>query len=129
MTAFDPCEASINSITDALRENRTTSLALVEYYLDRMARFDSSGPRLNAVPVLNSDARAEAIASDERRARGETLGQLDGIPYTVKDSYRVAGMTVAAGSPAFAKLCASQDSFAIEQLRHHRLPIERKAEA
>jgi len=117
MTAFDPCEASINSITDALRENRTTSLALVEYYLDRMARFDSSGPRLNAVPVLNSDARAEAIASDERRARGETLGQLDGIPYTVKDSYRVAGMTVAAGSPAFAKLRASQDSFAIEQLR------------
>lgn len=117
MTAFDPCEASINSITDALRENRTTSLALVEYYLNRMARFDSSGPRLNAVPVLNSDARAEAIASDERRARGETLGQLDGIPYTVKDSYRVAGMTVAAGSPAFAKLRASQDSFAIEQLR------------
>ena len=117
MTAFDPFEASITAISDALRENRTTSLALVEYYLDRVSRFDSSGPRLNAVPVLNADARAEAIASDERRARGETLGPLDGIPYTVKDSYRVAGMTVAAGSPAFAKLRASQDSFAIEQLR------------
>jgi amidase len=117
MTGFDPFEASITAISDALRENRTTSLALVEYYLDRVSRFDSSGPRLNAVPVLNADARAEAIASDERRARGETLGPLDGIPYTVKDSYRVAGMTVAAGSPAFAKLRASQDSFAIEQLR------------
>ncbi|MFZ4078423.1 MAG: amidase [Microbacteriaceae bacterium] len=117
MTAFDPCEASINSITDALRANRTTSLALVEYYLKRMEQFDSSGAHLNAVPVLNSAARDEAIASDERRARGETLGPLDGIPYTVKDSYRVAGMTVAAGSPAFAKLRASQDSFAIEQLR------------
>lgn len=117
MTTFDPFEASITAIADALRENRTTSLALVEYYLDRMARFDSSGPHLNAVPVLNADARDEAIASDERRARGETLGPLDGIPYSVKDSYRVAGMTVAAGSPAFAKLRANEDAFAIEQLR------------
>jgi amidase len=117
MTAFDPFEASISAIADALRENRTTSLDLVEYYLDRMSRFDSSGPHLNAVPVLNADARSEAIASDERRARGETLGPLDGIPYTVKDSYRVAGMTVAGGSPAFAKLRANEDSFAIEQLR------------
>jgi len=117
MTAFDPFEASIIAISDALRENRTTSVHLVEYYLDRMSRFDSSGPRLNAVPVLNADALSEAIASDERRARGETLGPLDGIPYTVKDSYRVAGMTVAAGSPAFAKLRANEDSFAIEQLR------------
>lgn len=117
MTVFDPFEASIKSIADALQERRTTSLALVEYYLDRMSRFDSSGPHLNAVPVLNADARSEAIASDERRARGETLGPLDGIPYTVKDSYRVAGMTVAGGSPAFAKLRANEDSFAIEQLR------------
>ena len=117
MTTFDPFEASISAIADALRENRTTSLDLVEYYLDRMARFDSSGPHLNAVPVLNADARAEAMASDERRARGETLGSLDGIPFTVKDSYRVAGMTVSAGSPAFAKLRANEDSFAIEQLR------------
>jgi amidase len=117
MTTFDPFEASISAIADALRENRTTSLDLVEYYLDRMSRFDSSGPHLNAVPVLNADARAEAMASDERRARGETLGPLDGIPFTVKDSYRVAGMTVSAGSPAFAKLRAKEDSFAIEQLR------------
>ncbi len=114
---FTPFEASIADIQAALRDGRTTSVALVEYYLDRIAQFDKSGPTLNAVPVLNQDALAEARASDDRRARNETLGPLDGIPFTVKDSYRVAGMTVAAGSPAFEHLRATEDSFAIEQLR------------
>jgi amidase len=114
---FNPYEASIAAIQRALADGRTTSLALVEYYLDRIARLDQSGPTLNAVPVLNPDARAEAMESDDRRARGESRGPLDGIPYTVKDSYRVAGMTVAGGSPAFTKLRATEDAFAIEQLR------------
>jgi len=114
---FNPYEASIVDVQRALAEGRTTSATLVDYYLDRIARLDKSGPRLNALPVLNPDARADAIESDARRARGESFGPLDGIPYTVKDSYRVAGMTVAAGSPAFANLRAHEDSFAIEQLR------------
>jgi amidase len=46
-----------------------------------------------------------------------TLGPLDGIPYTAKDSYMVAGLTVASGSPAFADLVAQKDAFTIERLR------------
>ncbi len=61
---------------------------------------DVAGPTLNAVVVRNPDAEAEAAAADARRAAGATLGPLDGIPYTAKDSYMVQGLTVAAGSPA-----------------------------
>jgi amidase len=114
---FNPYEASISDIKSALRDGTTTSVALVDYYLDRIDRFDKTGPKLNSVPILNPDARAQARESDDRRARGEQLGPLDGIPFTVKDNYRVAGMTVAAGSPAFVALRAKEDSFAIEQLR------------
>ena len=35
----------------------------------------------------------------------------------VKDNYRVSGMTVAGGSPAFTELTACEDAFVIEQLR------------
>ena len=66
---------------------------------------------------MNPDASAEARASDERRARGAVLGPLDGIPYTAKDSYAVRGLTVAAGSPAFAHLVAQRDAFTVERLR------------
>ncbi len=110
-------EASIADLRAALESGATTSVALVEAYLDRIARFDGSGPCLNAVPVLNPDALAEAQASDARRAAGQVRGPLDGIPYTAKDSYKVKGLTVAAGSPAFKDLIAGDDAFALAQLR------------
>jgi amidase len=72
---------------------------------------------LNAVVVLNLQARADAVASDARRASGRTRGPLDGIPYTAKDSYLARGLTAAAGSPAFADLVAQRDAFVIERLR------------
>ncbi|WP_193071141.1 amidase [Brevibacterium sp. FME37] len=119
MTKFDIVEASIASLRAALEDGTTTSVGLVEDYLARIAAFD--GPdtetRLNSVIVSNPDALAEAATSDERRARGQTLGPLDGIPYTAKDSYMVTGLTVAAGSPAFAELIAQKDAFTIERLR------------
>ena len=110
-------EASIASLREALQAGRETSLSLLRAYLDRIARYDRAGPMLNAVPVLNPLAEAEAQASDARRARGETLGPLDGIPYTAKASYKVRGLPATAGSPAFADLVASDDAFAIARLR------------
>ncbi|KAH8805462.1 amidase signature domain-containing protein [Xylogone sp. PMI_703] len=43
---------------------------------------------------------------------------MEGIPFTVKDSFRVKGMTVAAGSPAFADLIPSSDAAIVELLRN-----------
>src|SRR5690242_20493871 len=58
-----------------------------------------------------------AAQSDMRRRDGKPLGPLDGIPYTAKDSYKVKGLTVASGSPAFEHLVAGDDAFTIERLR------------
>ncbi|SMX92145.1 amidase [Brevibacterium linens] len=119
MSKFDVVEASIADLRASLEDGRTTSVELVEAYQDRIAAFD--GPdtvtKLNSVIVKNPQALTEAAASDERRAAGETFGPLDGIPYTAKDSYMVAGLTVASGSPAFADLIAQKDAFTIERLR------------
>ncbi len=110
-------EASIADLRAALEDGRATSEQLVLAYLARIAYFDRGGIRLNAVVVPNPEALAEARESDARRARGEVRGPLDGIPYTAKDSYAVRGLTVAAGSPAFADLVAGDDAFAIARLR------------
>lgn len=110
-------EKSIQDLREALQSGQTTSANLVTAYLARIKAYDRQGICLNAVPILSPDALADAQASDERRARGQTLGPLDGIPYTAKDSYRAKGLTVAAGSPAFADIVAQDDAFAIAQLR------------
>ena len=114
---FGVVETSIAELQEALKTGRVTSVGLVTRYLDRIAFYDHGGIRLNAVPVLNPDALAEARASDARRSAGHPLSALDGIPYTAKDSYKVRGMTVAAGSPAFEHLIATDDAFTIGRLR------------
>ncbi|WP_237570792.1 amidase [Mycolicibacterium lacusdiani] len=108
------CEASIAELRAALEDGRTSAVALLEAYLDRIAAYDG---QLNSIVVVNPAARADAKASDARRAAGSVLGPLDGIPYTVKDSYLARGLTAAAGSPAFADLVARRDSFVVERLR------------
>ncbi|MDP5182004.1 amidase [Blastococcus sp. BMG 814] len=116
---IDVVEASIATLRAALESGRATAVGLVDAYLARIDAYDTpaSPTALNAVVVRNPHARDEAAASDARRARGRTLGPLDGIPYTAKDSYLVRGLTAAAGSPAFADLVAQRDAFAVERLR------------
>jgi amidase len=117
VSVIDVVEATIEELRAGLDAGRFTSEQLVAAYLERIEAYDRSGIRLNALVVMNPDAPAEARASDQRRARGESLGPLDGIPYTAKDSYQVRGLTVAAGSPAFEHLVAQRDAFTIERLR------------
>lgn len=112
-------EVSIAQLRAALEAGQTTAVELVQAYLSRIDAYDGphTATALNAVVVRNPDALKEAEASDARRAKGQTLGPLDGIPYTAKDSYLVKGLTAASGSPAFAKLVAQRDAFTIERLR------------
>ena len=117
MSRFDVVEASIAQLQAALEAGEATSEELTHAYLDRIDVYDRNGIKLNALVVMNPHALADARASDERRARGATLGPLDGIPYTAKDSYLAKGLTAAAGSPAFKNLIAQRDAFTIERLR------------
>jgi len=112
-------EVSIAHLRAALESGQTTSVELVQAYLARIEAYDgpTTATALNAVVVRNPEALNEARAADERRAKGQTLGPLDGIPYTAKDSYLVKGLTAASGSPAFAELVAYRDAFTIERLR------------
>lgn len=115
-------EASIDDLSSALALGHTSSVELVAAYLNRIAAYDRRGPRLNSTPVLNPRCFEEAKASDRARLGKDInteLSPLHGIPFTVKDSYKIAGLTVAAGSPAFANLIAQDDSFAVEVLRKH----------
>lgn len=114
---FPILEKSLVELRTALDAGAITSVELVAQYLNRVAFYDRHGITLNAIPILSSTVFAEARAADDRRARGQALGPLDGIPYTAKNSYKAKGLTVAAGSPAFVDLVATDDAFTIAQLR------------
>ncbi|KAF7551749.1 hypothetical protein G7Z17_g4805 [Cylindrodendrum hubeiense] len=110
-------EATISDLKQALDTQALTSVELLSLYLHRIGKYDCRGPSLNSVCVLNPNAFQEAQASDDYRASGRPPRALEGIPFTVKDSFKAKGLTVAAGSPAFANLVASSDAAIIESLR------------
>ena len=110
-------EASIIDLQQALSSGSITSVELTAKYLLRIFTYDCRGPCLNAIPILNPDVFDEAAASDARRRDGKSIGPLDGIPYTIKDSMKYKGMTCSTGSPAFKDLVANEDSFVAEKLR------------
>ncbi|KAM0811595.1 putative Amidase signature domain-containing protein [Seiridium cardinale] len=117
MTTLNLVEASIDDIQAALSSGSLTSVELVARYLRRISHYDCRGLGLNSIPILNSHVFEEAAESDDRRASGEPIRQLEGIPYTVKDSYKVRGMTAASGSPAFKDLVANEDAFTVAAIR------------
>ncbi|KAL4724517.1 hypothetical protein ACLX1H_007958 [Fusarium chlamydosporum] len=110
-------EASITDLKQLLDNRVITSVELVALYLHRIGKYDCRGPRLNSICLINPNVFTEARASDDYRASGKQPRPLEGIPFTVKDSYKVKGMTVAAASPAFAKLEATSDAAIVELLR------------
>ena len=65
----------------------------------RLARIDATDGRVNAFTGRSiARARAEAAAVDQRRARGEALPPLAGVPYAVKNLFDIAGEVTLAGS-------------------------------
>ncbi|KAF5593505.1 glutamyl-tRNA(Gln) amidotransferase subunit A like [Fusarium subglutinans] len=116
-TKLSIVEASITSLASALSQGHINSVELTAKHLLRIAKYDRRTTQLNAIPVINLDVFDAAQASDQRRSIGKTLGLMDGIPCTIKDSYKIRGMTVAAGSPAFKDLIANEDAFTVGKLR------------
>ncbi|RGP80751.1 hypothetical protein FLONG3_1091 [Fusarium longipes] len=110
-------DAPISTLAAALSQGHINSVELTAKHLIRIAKYDRRTIQLNAVPIINQDAFNAAQESDQRRASGATLGLLDGIPGTIKDSYKMKGMTIAAGSPAFKDLVANEDAFTVQKLR------------
>lgn len=65
-----------------------TSVDLVQASFDQVDKFNSRGPKLNA--IINTTPRRVALGIaknlDEERSQGRVRGPLHGIPMTVKDS-------------------------------------------
>ena len=110
-------EASIDDLQRLLTSGHTNSVELVAKHLNRIAQFDRRGLLLNAIPIINRNLFEDAQASDDRRAMGQAASSLEGIPCTIKDSYKIKSMPVAAGSPAFRSLVATDDAFTVKKIK------------
>lgn len=87
---------SIPDIAKRVAEGDVSATELCEASLARIAAIDDDHGAF--LSVAADSARAAARAVDERRARGETLGPLAGVPVAVKDVLCTADQPTSAGS-------------------------------
>lgn len=99
----------------AIRARRLSPVELVEAVL---AAIERSQPVLNAfVTIAAEQARAAARAAEDAVARGEPLGPLHGVPFSVKDLTNTAGLRTTMGSALFADNVPGEDAVPVARLR------------
>ncbi len=91
----------IDDIAKALATGETTSRALIEESLARIADPDGEGAR-TFIKVHATEARALADTSDVLRKAGRSPGPYAGIPIALKDLFDIAGEPTPAGSAVLA---------------------------
>ena len=94
MSDIDIVEMTVEKVQAAFSRGDMTAAALTQAFLDRIAAYN---PHYNAIIFLNPDAMDDARAIDRRRAAGEQLGPLAGVPVVVKDPMDMVGFPTTAG--------------------------------
>ena len=108
---------TVARLSRELAEGRTSSRALVEQALGRIA--DAAGEGARAfIKVYDQEARADAEHADRLRRAGVVRSPVDGLPVSVKDLYDIGGDVTRAGSKLLANAApASADAPAVARLR------------
>lgn len=89
-------ELTIEEALKQLNSKKITAFKLVSNVLERIEEME---PTINAfITVTKEDALKQAKIVDEKRKKGEKLGVLAGIPYSLKDVYNTKGIQTTAGS-------------------------------
>jgi aspartyl-tRNA(Asn)/glutamyl-tRNA(Gln) amidotransferase subunit A len=102
-------------MADALVKGETTSVALTQAHLDRINSVDS---KVKAFLHVDKDgALAQAAEVDAKRAKGEKLSPLAGIPLALKDILAQKGVPTTAGSKILQGWRPPYDSTVVAKLK------------
>ena len=103
-------------IARQIRAGERSAMAVLDATLARVRERD---PRYNCFTALTETrARQEAAAIDARRARGEPLPPLAGVPYAVKNLFDIADeITLAGGRINASNPAARRDARLVQRMR------------
>jgi aspartyl-tRNA(Asn)/glutamyl-tRNA(Gln) amidotransferase subunit A len=110
-----------HELVKLLQSGEVTSVELTQAFLDRIAKYNSA---INAyLHVSAESALATAAEVDRRRAAGEKLPELAGLPIAVKDNLTTTDAPTTAGSKILEGWLPQYDSTVVAKLRAELMPI------
>jgi len=121
-------EYSVKELINGLGSGEFTSRSLVDYYLERIMKYDWAGPELNSIAEVNPEVYEIADLLDRERKAGLIRSKLHGIPIVIKDNINTFDkMHTSASSIALENFYAPEDAFIIKKLRDAGVIILGKA--
>ncbi|MGH1490506.1 MAG: amidase [Acidimicrobiales bacterium] len=110
-----PIPHTVHGLLQAYRRGELSPVEVVDEHLDRIEQLE---PQLNAFVIVDHEgARAAARASEQRWQQGEPVGELDGVPVTVKDIVAMAGFPTSEGSAVASEEPATEDCPPVARMR------------
>ncbi len=107
--------APATAIAEAVRRKQVSVREVVEAHVQRI---EFVNPKLNAIAQLVAEtALQEAAKADEAIVRGDPLGPLHGVPFTVKDWIETNGVICAAGSIERKDFIPRRDATVVARMR------------
>lgn len=108
------CDMSANALLEAMQSKQTSAEEVTRSVLERIAATDEV---LHCYITLNEEqALATAKQVDAKRARGEAVGVLAGIPIAIKDDLCTKGLLTTCGSPHLKNFIPPYDATVIQRL-------------
>lgn len=101
-------------LASMIRNRDISPVEVMQAHIDRIAALN---PDINAVVTLAGDAMKHAADAESAVMRGEELGPLHGVPFTVKDSIDTAGVLTQRGSPIFKGRRPDEDATSVTRLK------------
>jgi aspartyl-tRNA(Asn)/glutamyl-tRNA(Gln) amidotransferase subunit A len=112
MTGLD--YLTISEAHKLLAKKTISATELVNFYITKIHNLN---PKIRAVlTVCEKEALAQAKLVDQRITKGETIGLLEGIPYTAKDMFLTKGIKTTAASKILKDYIPPYSATVIEKL-------------
>lgn len=99
---------SASNLAIEIREGKITSVQVVSAFIEQIEKENST---YNAIVLLNKEKALErAKEADLAIAKGKIWGRLHGVPITIKDNYKIKGITTTSGYLPLVNNVPEQDA-------------------
>ena len=106
--------APVTELAAKIRQKVLSPVEVVQAHLDRIEQLN---PTLNAIVFFTANPLEQARQAEAAVMRGDDLGPLHGVPYTLKDCIETAGMRMSLGSRIYDGYISRQDAEVYTRLK------------
>ena len=102
------------NLAELIRTREVSPVEVMQAHLDRI---EAVNPKVNAIVTIADDGLRSARKAEAALLRGDELGPLHGVPFTVKDSIDTAKVLTQRGTPIFRGRTPDTDATSVARLK------------